>query len=534
MQTEASIRCRRKLLDRNRREIRTRITKGLSGILAVTLGTVFISGCALDARMTAEVLTPTMAGGPPFTPIRLPTDWSTATMGRPAPTATLPTGTPSVGPPATFAIEDSDLVAGSILVRRGHGAISDLAISPDGNRLAGASQAGVFSYRLDDLEGVLTASVEGSVGDVAFSPEGDVLLAGWRDQRVVIWDAQTGEERFSMEGHSGPLTSVAWSPDGKWLASGSEDETVIVWDATTGEQVRVLEGYTGAAERVGWSPQGHVGITSSWYDLVVWDVTAEGVDSAENFINPMRSPRSDLDSTPQRDMVAKTLADGTLEVSFTESTGIAWWDEPVHMLSDETSVIGQLMWSPEGRRLASGSQDGKVILWDGRAGLILSTLEGQESAISSLAWSPDGDLLAAGSVDGTLIVWQTGTCAVLPSQGGLAQARNTLVRYYDELATGNYAWAPDQFGLSSLHAWHQGRSNPMVDESLMAGLCSWYRCLPVKDVVGERIISPILYEFVIEFENPDGSTYRDQQATYPVMMDCNGNYRVMGFPIYES
>jgi WD40 repeat protein len=67
---------------------------------------------------------------------------------------------------------------------------------------------------------------------MAFSPDGKRLATAATDATVKVWDAQTGQELLTLEGHGGKVNGVAFSPDGHRLASGAADGTVKIWDAT--------------------------------------------------------------------------------------------------------------------------------------------------------------------------------------------------------------------------------------------------------------------------------------------------------------
>jgi WD40 repeat protein len=69
--------------------------------------------------------------------------------------------------------------------------------------------------------------------------------------------------------------------------------------------------------------------------------------------------------------------------------------------------------SPDGKTLASGSQDNTIKLWDTQTRQEMATLQGHTSNVTSVAFSPDGKTLASGSLDGVKL-WE-GTAKLVKS-----------------------------------------------------------------------------------------------------------------------
>ena len=105
--------------------------------------------------------------------------------------------------------------------------------------------------------------------------------------------------------------------------------------------------------------------------------------------------------------------DGTRLASGSIDTTVMIWDaasgEQLRSLSCD-STVDSVVWSPDGTKIVAGSRDGKVRIFDSASGTLSgSPLTGHQSRVSSVHFSPDGKRLVSGSWDKTVMVWDPST-----------------------------------------------------------------------------------------------------------------------------
>jgi WD40 repeat protein len=288
--------------------------------------------------------------------------------------------------------------------------VTAVAFSPDGKWVAAGGYRCVRI--LDPESGAVAQTISGPVDQVlslAWSSDGKQLAAAGGLSgsygEVCVWDVPAPPSAAwpkpkVIKGHTETIYSAAWRPGTQELATGSLDKTARIWDAASGAELKVLKDHVDAVLGVAYSADGKWLATGS-LDRTVKLYDAATRTKASSFVNP--DGVTAVSFGPKSDIVA-CACDRSLRVWPVKAGSV---ENPLRG-QGEGEAITSLAFSADGGTFAWGAANRRVRIWSGDVANHRREMSDPITDwVYGVSLSPDGKRVAAGTGEGKLYFWNT-------------------------------------------------------------------------------------------------------------------------------
>jgi WD40 repeat protein len=248
---------------------------------------------------------------------------------------------------------------------------------------------------------------KGTVNSVSFSPDGRVLASDSADGTIKLWNSTTGKIINTLDKNKIGINSFSFIKDGL-LTSDSTDGTIKLWNVTTGKVINTIKADKLGKSNVIFSPDGRIASLSPDHTLKFWNVTTGKII---NTLKADKLGKSDLIFSPDGQWLVSIIGRWDSSKNGADST---IWNVTTGKVINTFKVtsngyIDSIIFSPNGKMLASAGEDRTIHLWDVVTGKEIKTLTGHTNRIRSISFSLNGQILASSGWDKTIKLWDVTT-----------------------------------------------------------------------------------------------------------------------------
>ncbi|GJJ69117.1 mitogen-activated protein kinase organizer 1 [Entomortierella parvispora] len=291
------------------------------------------------------------------------------------------------------------------------------------------------------VDKVVTEATGSSVNACQYNTTGEYILTGGKDRTIRLWNPEKRYCIKTYEAHGWEVFDLAVSPENGKFASCGGDKTVFLWDVLSGTTLRRFSGHTQRVNAVEFNDDGTV-VASGSYDATIrlWDCRSQ-------LYTPIQVLEEFKDSVTSIEIRGSDLLAGCVDGSiriydirmgslitdqiFEPVTSVCFSKDGNCILAsslDDTIRLmdranGGLLNAYKGHKnheykirsclsnsdahVISGSEDGKIYMWDLIESEVVHKIDAHSKLVSSVAYHPKEDRMCSASIDGSIKTWAT-------------------------------------------------------------------------------------------------------------------------------
>ncbi len=273
----------------------------------------------------------------------------------------------------------------------------------------------------DTIPEIVLKGHQYTVYSIDISEDGKYLVSGGWDNTVKIWDYKNAKEIKSYDYHKDMIRDLCFSKDNTMIASASRDNTIKITKLSTGEITTITNDYEPNIEEyyrntyfssISFMPDNKLLVftLAGRNEIFFWDIRTNTL--SEKIIGPGRGIKK-----------VEVSISGRYIAGIARDNSIILWDqdtkEQVSVLKGHAGSVGNLCFSRNEKFLVSSGglnvsyrkprEHYNLMVWDLVKGDFISVLTGHVDVVKMAKFTPDGRYIASASEDNSVRVWDVNT-----------------------------------------------------------------------------------------------------------------------------
>ncbi len=304
-----------------------------------------------------------------------------------------------------------------------------VALSPDGKKILIAGYfdrtVKIWNLETEKIDKVFEGH-KSSVYAIAFSPDGTKILTG-SFETAILWNVETAEIECEFIGHEHIIDSVAFSPDGTKILTGSSDKTAKLWDIRNSSVIKTFKYHEDVIRDVAFSLDGKEIVTCGRDEkAIIWNIKNARIKYVFGNAAPITSVV--FSPSTRKRMILTGDADGTVnlwDIKTSKSSIAVWYDlvrslgwrkaffawrkfnlDPKQVFKGHKKAISKVRYSSNHWEILTASEDGTVKLWYTGDAQVKKLFIGHRNGVNTFDVSDDGEVLVTGGADKEIKIWE--------------------------------------------------------------------------------------------------------------------------------